>query len=179
MPGSTDPVGLFFNFQMLLIFDAEFTDLDRPVLISIGLASEDGKHVFYGEITRGLGWDNCSDFVTREVLPLLLGGQFTMSIEDLKNRLLTWLAGIPFDCTLACDSEIDMDLVRGLLGETWPARLNQKRYDLKPMMTTPEFGRAMIRCHQERGGKEHHALDDAWANRAGWISWRKAKQRPA
>ncbi len=164
---------------MLLFLDTEFTDLDHPELISIGLVSEDGAHAFYGEITRGHGWDSCSNFVTDEVLPLLCGGEFSMSTSDLKDRLFLWLQALPGAYTLAIDSQIDIELFRRLLDKEWPAKLHQKCYGLSHMLSTEKFSRAVIKCHQERGGKAHNAIDDAWANRAGWIAWRKDKQRPA
>lgn len=74
---------------MLLFLDIEFTCLPGLLLstppgagplntrvcqeakpISLAMASEDGKHSFYGEIERGKHWDwtDCSDFVMTDVL---------------------------------------------------------------------------------------------------------------
>jgi hypothetical protein len=170
---------------MLLFLDTELTDLSRagrpaPKLISIGLVSEDGKHEFYGEIEQGNGWTwlDCNDFVMIEVVPLLKGGEAAMSQAELKARLLAWLEAMPRSLTIACDSAFDMDFLKALLSQDWPAKLDQEWYDLRPMIDR-EFDQAVIQCHKERGTYEHNALDDAWANRAGWLAWRKMKQRPS
>lgn len=171
---------------MLLFLDTEFTDLPQtdkpaPKLISLALVSENGKDWFYGEIEQGNGWGfpDCSNFVMLEVVPLLKGGGFAMSPEDLKARLLAWLGAMPRNLTLACDSRIDVGFLRALLGQDWLAKLNQKMYDLRPMIDTSGGDRAVIRCHKERGTNAHNALDDAWANRAGWLAWRSSKRSPA
>lgn len=171
---------------MLLFLDTEFTDLPQagkpaPKLISLALVSEDGKDWFYGEIEQGNGWSlpDCSNFVMLEVVPLLKGGEFAMRPKDLKTKLLVWLGAMPRSQTLACDSYIDVEFLKALLGQDWPAKLNPKTYDLRPMIDTSDGDRAVIRCHKERGTNAHNALDDAWANRAGWLAWRSSKRSPA
>lgn len=174
---------------MLIFLDTEFTCLPNPVmpprLISIGLVSEDGKHEFYGEIERGQGWDwlDCSDFVMIEVVPLLRGGKFAMLPAALKARLLAWLGSLQGSLTLATDSYIDLEFLKVLLGQDWPASLNRKPYDLRPMLADEEsgriFDRAFIQCQKDRGGSEHNALYDAWGNRAGWMAWRRKQKKPA
>lgn len=178
---------------MLLFLDTEFTCLpgdllsklpgagalnetvcESPKLISIGLVSKDGKHEFYGEVERGAGWDfqDCSDFVMIEVLPLLKGGEFTMTPQELKARLIGWLKGIPGEHTLACDSRIDLELVRGLLGQDWPVCLKKYHYDLRMALAIgAPFDKAYLASFKKRGGSEHNALDDAYANLAGWKAW--------
>lgn len=99
-----------------------------PRLISIGLVSKDGRHEFYGEIRWGEGWEytDCSDFVMIVVVPLLKGGEFTAAPDELKARLLAWLEGLPADdLTLATDSYIDLEFLKALLGQDWPASLNR------------------------------------------------------
>ncbi|HRK78248.1 MAG TPA: hypothetical protein PLQ95_06880 [Thiobacillus sp.] len=176
---------------MLLFLDTEFTcipgnllskipgagDLNEtvckfPKLISIGLVSKDGKHEFYGEVERGTGWDflDCSDFVMIEVVPLLKGGEFVMTPAVLKDRLIAWLESIPGEHTLACDSKIDLELVRGLLGQDWPESLAKHHYDLCSAFGDA-FDQAFLASLRKRGGSEHNALDDAHANLAGWKAW--------
>lgn len=176
---------------MLLFLDTEFTCIPgdllskipgagslnetvckSPKLISIGLVSKDGKHEFYAEVERGKGWDflDCSDFVMIEVLPLLKGGEFTMTIAELKDRLIGWLKSIPGEHTLACDSRIDLELVRGVFGQDWPACLKQYHYDLRSSFCDA-FDQAFLTSLRRRGGSEHNALDDAHASLAGWRAW--------
>lgn len=181
---------------MLLFLDSEFTCIPgdllsklpgagalnetvckSPKLISIGLVSKDGKHEFYGEVERGTGWDfiDCSDFVMIEVLPLLKGGDFTMTPAELRTKLIAWLEGIPGEeHTLACDSKIDLELVRGLFGQDWPANLVKHHYDLRSAFGEA-FDRAFLASLRKRGGSEHNALDDAHANLAGWRAWVRRK----
>jgi len=183
---------------MLLFLDTEFTCIPgdllsklpgagalnetvckMPKLISIGLVSKDGKHEFYGEVERGgAGWDflDCSDFVMIEVLPLLKGGEFTMKAAELKSRLIGWLGSIPGEHThtLACDSKIDLELVRGLLGQDWPANLAKHHYDLLSAFGDA-FDQAILASLRKWGGSEHNALDDAHANLAGWRAWIRRK----
>lgn len=172
---------------MLLFLDTEFTCLPgdflnetvcrQPRLISIGLVSKDGKHEFYGEIERGTGWDfkDCSDFVMLEVLPLLKGGEFAMEPVELKKKLIAWLESMPGEHTLACDSRIDLDLVRGLLGQDWPANLVKHHYDLRSAFGDA-FDQAFLASLRKRKGSEHNALDDAHANLAGWRAWIRRKR---
>jgi len=176
---------------MLLFLDTEFTCLPgdllskipgagalsetvcmTPKLISIGLVSKDGKHEFYGEVERGEGWDflDCSDFVMIEVLPLLKGGECAMKADELKARLIGWLESIPGEHTFACDSKIDLELVRTLLGQDWPANLVKHHYDLRSAFGDA-FDQAFLASLRKRGGNEHNALDDAHANLAGWKAW--------
>ena len=176
---------------MLLFLDTEFTCMpgDRPSklpgagalsetvcktpkLISIGLVSKDDKHEFYAEVERGTGWDlmDCSDFVMIEVLPLLKGGECAMKADEIKARLIAWLESMPGEHTLACDSKIDLELVRGLLGQDWPACLVKHHYDLCSAFGDA-FDQAFLASFKKRGGSEHNALDDAWANLAGWKAW--------
>lgn len=165
---------------MLLFLDTEFTCLPNPVmsprLISIGLVTEDGKHEFYGEIRRGEGWEytDCSDFVMIEVVPLLKGSEFAMTPTELKARLLAWLNTMPGGLTPATDSYIDLEFLKALLGQDWPASLNREPNDLRPLLAEEEsgriFDRAFIAAQRDRGGSEHNALDDAWGNRAGWMA---------
>lgn len=173
---------------MLPFLDTEFTCLPgdllnetvcrQPKLISIGLVSKDGKHEFYGEIERGTGWDlnDCSDFVMAEVLPLLKGREFTMAPAELKKKLIAWLESMPGEHTLACDSRIDLDMVRGLLGQDWPANLVKHHYDLRSAFGDA-FDQAFRASLRKRGGSEHNALDDAHANLAGWKAWIRVKRR--
>lgn len=71
--------------HMLVFLDTEFTDLDSPRLISIGLVAQDGQQ-FYGELTD---WklQECSSFVIEAVLPHLEGGSIAISRESLQGAL--------------------------------------------------------------------------------------------
>jgi hypothetical protein len=90
---------------MLLIFlDTEFTEFYNPDLISLGLASLNGKE-FYAEVpfTR----PSCSQFVLDVVLPLL-SGAFQVPIDDLHKNILNWFDSIREDNpVIICFDSID------------------------------------------------------------------------
>ena len=164
---------------MLLFIDTEFTNLAPPApkLISLGLVSEDGRHAFYAEIEQGEEWDipDCSAFVVKEVLPLLKATDSCQVANRyaLKHRLLPWLDALPGagPHRIACDSQYDVFLLQQVVGDDWPAILDKKIVDLNVRMDPHGlFEHAFADCLLRRGAKAHNALDDAYANRAGWLA---------
>ncbi|WP_374605577.1 hypothetical protein [Niveibacterium sp.] len=158
---------------MLIFLDTEFTDFIDCDLISIGMASEDGAHVFYAE--RGdyrHEWANA--FVKDAVLPYLGESAETVcSRNELRTRLWAWFAALPRHVQIACDSQHDQDLLWDAFGEGLPANLDRKRYELAHLIDTTVFHAAVCNYHA-RHGRWHHALHDAQANRAGWLAWMSA-----
>ena len=76
---------------MLIFFDTEFTGLtDNPKIISIGLVAENGRE-FYAELSDTYHDDDLSDFTREYIVPLLMGGKFTLTQSELKARLKTWI----------------------------------------------------------------------------------------
>lgn len=163
---------------MILFLDTEFTGLGQrwPRLISIGLVSEDGQHEFYAELNAKDYIEKCSPWVKENVLPFLDGGNYEMQPDELRQRLAAWI------CTLgtvqiATDSQIDFDLIRATL-DPWPANI-----DLKPLFlhfdadTGERFNLAVEKAIAE-GLRQHHALDDAKANRLGWLASNSDIERP-
>ena len=159
----------------LIFFDTEFTDLHRDaLLISIGLVSEDGR-TFYAELSDGdaCHYDKAGDFAKVEVLPLLEGGDCLMTMAELAKRLAAWLAAFAEPVQLATDSETwDWRWVQQIFQKpgTWPANL-----DSKPLILQfdAEEGARFADAVQgafDAGLRQHHALDDAVANRAGWFA---------
>jgi hypothetical protein len=159
---------------MLIFFDTEFTDLHREAkLISIGLVAEEGERTFYAELSDTYLPKDCGEFTRLDVLPLLEGGDVRVSMQDLGRHLLTWLEAFGEPVTLACDSLAwDWPWVQAIFGEldTWPANL--ARY---PLLLTinylndyDQFIEAVETAFSTL--RRHHALDDAKANRLGWIA---------
>jgi hypothetical protein len=72
---------------MRIFLDTEFTSLESPKLISIGMVSEDGKE-FYREFSDGWELVECTLFVIGWVLPWLSGGKVGETLSrDLDKHL--------------------------------------------------------------------------------------------
>lgn len=160
---------------MLIFFDTEFTDLCMdPRLISIGLVAEDGERSFYAELSDTYQLTDVGEFARLAVLPLLEGGEALMAMPDLALRLGNWLESFGEPVKLATDSlSWDWPWIQELFRTpwTWPENL-----DNKPLLITinylvdfDKFEVAVENAFAE-GLRRHHALDDAKANRMGWIA---------
>lgn len=162
---------------MVLIFiDTEFTGLrvENQALLSIGLVSGDGLHEFYAEVPEGDGWtrSDCEDFTLDEVLPLMWGGDYEVSSDDLPSRIRTWFESLPETCFIASDNQVDVRFLIKAMGSGWPENLDHKWIDIGRMVGSPAFDKAVDRyLKAEQGRHAHHALTDARANREGWLEW--------
>lgn len=159
---------------MLIFFDTEFTDLGvDPRLISIGLIAEDGERTFYAELSDTYEPKDCGDFARLAVLPKLEGGDARMSLHELGERLVVWLQAFGEPVTLATDSLAwDWPWVHDIFGELgiWPDNLAPKPL-LLTMNYLIEYDRFVDAVEMAfRSLRRHHALDDAKANRLGWIA---------
>ena len=72
-----------------IYFDTEFSDFNKPALISIGLVG--GGREFYAELNDTYDEVMCSGFVRSDVLPLLDGKSAEMGIYDLRSKLKDWI----------------------------------------------------------------------------------------
>lgn len=156
---------------MILFLDTEFTGLGQrwPRLISIGLVSEDGQHSFYAELATESYMDNCSAWVRENVLPLLDGGDRIMQPDELRQRLAEWI-GAQGAMQIACDSkDFDFAYLRAIL-DPWPANIDPKSLALKFDADRGERFNDAVEKSFAGGLRRHHALDDAKANRLGWIA---------
>lgn len=159
---------------MLIFFDTEFSDLSVDSrLVSIGLVSEDGEHEFYAELSDTYEIDDCGEFTKLTVLPLLEGGSARMTMRELALRLGSWLEGFEQPVTLATDSLAwDWPWIQKIFGEigTWPANLVMQPLllNMNYLVEYDNFVEALEKAHREL--RWHHSLDDAKANRLGWIA---------
>ncbi len=164
--------------MFLIFFDTEFTDLGvDPRLISIGLVAEDGERSFYAELTDTYQPADCSEFARMAVLPQLEGGVVRMSLAELGERLEAWIAAFDVPVQLATDSLAwDWPWVQEIFDELgrWPSNL-----ETKPLVLPrePAFNLAVETAFEKpKDGssatrlRRHHALDDAKANRLGWLA---------
>lgn len=158
------------NNTALIFFDTEFTELGvNPRLISIGLISEDGKQSFYVELSDTYKKTDCSDFAEEFVLPLLQGGEVLMSMRELSNQLSEWIQAFNRPVMLVTDSLAwdwpwIIEIFDGL--NTWPINLNRTPFILELTIQLNNAKDLAV----GRGLRKHHALDDAKANRLGYLA---------
>lgn len=159
---------------MLIFFDTEFSDLCvDPRLISIGLIAEDGERTFYAELADTYQPKDCGEFTRLAVLPLLEGGDTVLTMHDLTLRLGAWLEDFGEPVTLATDSlGWDWPWIQEIfhIAGTWPGNLARS-----PLLLTinylNDYDRFVEALEQPFSSlRRHHALDDAKANRLGWIA---------
>jgi hypothetical protein len=163
---------------MLVFLDTEYTGLCQPLpkLISLGIVTEDGHREFYVELEDTWKPEDCTDFVQQEVLPLLGGA--AMSLLEARERLLEWFAASSREVRVACDSMTDFRFLLELFGESKPCNLAATPFDLRPLIDTSVYHKAVLK-HYRNDDREHHALVDARAYRRGWLAWmdeHKARQ---
>lgn len=164
---------------MQIFFDTEFTSLDdfSPDLISIGLINESGTRTFYAELTDTFTLPQCSSFVRETVLPLLEGGAARMTMHELTLRLGGWLDDFEEPVQLATDNGTwDWPFIERIFQTpgTWPENLARE-----PALLTMNYlldydafaaATAIGDAFAAGGLRQHHALDDARANRLGWLA---------
>ena len=148
---------------MIVFVDTEFTDHQRPKLISAGLVTEDGRHECYAE-TNDFATAECSDFVREFVLPLLAGGSVASSKKTLGRRVVAWLARVRTgqDVVILVDYATDWYLLAEAIAEVpnW----------LSAQATSAISGLALETYFERPGVQRHHALHDARALRHAWIA---------
>lgn len=159
---------------MLVFFDTEFSDLGiDPRLVSIGLVSENGERTFYAELSDTYQVKDCGEFTKLVVLPLLEGGDKALSMHELTLRLGNWLEDFDEPVTLATDSlSWDWPWIQEIfyIDGTWPA--NVARRPLLLSMNYLNDYDCFIEAVEKAFSslRRHHSLDDAKANRLGWIA---------
>jgi hypothetical protein len=166
-----------------IFIDTEFTQLSREArLISLGAVTEAGEE-FYCEVAT-VEPAECSEFVRRIVLPLLEGGPVACPRAEFVQRFAAWLAGFA-DPLLLSDSDWDIYVVRDLLTGS-PSRLPGSvslpsaggSVSATLLMLRPLTGTALatfdaaVAAHFARDPRQHHALVDARALRAGVLATR-------
>jgi hypothetical protein len=162
---------------MRVWLDTEFSDLLDPMLISVGLAAEDDT-TLYVELAEGQCgyWSReiCSEFVRDVVIPLLEpatalpAAECSVRIRAYLEHLVEAGGG---ELEAIVDYSVDADLVQSLLGEPVPG----VRWTVQPLT---ELGQLYADRELERS-RQHHALDDAIAFRAGGIAERVPEPTPS
>ena len=171
---------------MLVFLDTEFTDLLNPELLSLGLVTLDGRE-FYAELdlTSDLGQTRVkasSDFVRYGgvldmwgLVPGAIGTEW-----ELGRRTGEWLLGLAAEAgtriEVAFDYSVDYELVEWAVRDAglWDqVREVVLPVNVNPITSTITGELAAEVCFRElgqRGLKRHHALADALALRAAYLS---------
>jgi hypothetical protein len=156
---------------MLIFLDTEYTDEHRRELVSVGMVTQDGQRLIYLERTD-FSRISCSRFVVQNVLPHLGNDVAALcTMPELGHRLRAWFQTLPRHVQLACDSPIDRDLLLTAVGGAVPFNVSPMLYDLRPLIDTTVYDKAVARYHEHPAHPWHHALHDALAHRAGWLAW--------
>jgi hypothetical protein len=156
------------NEAVLIFLDCEFTDFIQCDLISIGMVSEDGRYLFYAERSDfEQGW--CNPTVRANILPLLDGSN-VVTRDELAAQLRAWFATLSRQVVIGCDHRTDWDLLLDALDGELPPNVTSQWRDLRYLNDNPAFNNAVNRFHSLPNQPWHHALRDAEAHRAGWVS---------
>lgn len=145
---------------MRIFIDTEFSDFVNPELISIGLVTDCGEDEFYAELPVNLS--RCNDFVLAIVLPQLChlpGVLYDRS--QLRIRLIEWLNKFEKEApvVISYDYEGDWILFCDLVSNDIPEWISGE--NIYQNIDAVALQRFFI----ERKVKDHHALNDAKANR--------------
>lgn len=167
----------------VVFLDCEFTDLQRPQLLSLGLVSGRGQE-FYAEYTlegahgRAL-LKSAVGFVHRHVAPFWgrVANAQVAAPAEFGARLAQWLHGLEGTVDVAYDYGRDFDLLEGVLRESghW-AELEHKLqpthvgylWGAQAALDAAETYWKQSRAHT--GLDRHHALADAHALKAAYLA---------
>ena len=155
---------------MRVWLDCEFTSIDDPAMLSVGMVSDDGRECYIELLDDELE-RRSSNFVRQQVLPLLgrLGGARVESYHDLCWRLTAYLRALAGSVELCYDYKTDRELVQHALersphwselGVTWRNVSIETCSD-----NAQEAMDAMFVAAEHAGLGRHHALVDARALR--------------
>jgi hypothetical protein len=162
---------------MQVFLDTEFTQLQQPELISVGLVSELG-HEFYAELAD-FPREKCSEFVRAEVLPLF--GRVEGALCDksgLTRRLRDWFLSLGEPAIVIFDYDVDWQLLSLAFrfdGGSPPTSIDTPLCLSGLIVTDPIYQEAFNRSLSEAWPR-HHALADARAIHAGYRAWRIANE---
>lgn len=108
-----------------IFLDTEFTSLEEPCLISLGLIADNNQQIYL----ESNDWQlkRCSNFCNQKVIPLLNKNELASSPKVIETKLTQWLS--QFDnVTIMVDNNIDIRLFVNLF-ENLPSNINQA-YDI-------------------------------------------------
>ena len=166
---------------MIVFFDTEFTTLNKNGirrLISIGCIAQNGSE-FYAELSDTYHEGLCSEWVIRNVLPLLQGGECRMSEADLAVRLKKWVEALDKEVIFRSDSPgVDWPWVEQLFTfyGCWPKNMkrNPGAMSFDENRQHHRFNVGLQSFWKDNITRQHHALVDA---RSLLFAWKFAIRR--
>ena len=135
------------------------------------LISENGAHEFYAELSDTYTESDLSEFSISHVTPLL-NGKSLLTFNELTIQLSAWLSGINAEIILASDnSSWDWPFIEEIFKQSWPHNLNEECFLLNMnYIQNYDVYVDAVEFAFKLGFKKLHALDDAKANRIGWLT---------
>lgn len=157
----------------MVFLDTEFTNLQNPQLISIGLAAESGEGLY---LEVPFSYPTTSKFVRDTVIPLLdHSPESFCSHPHLAGRLIEWLDRLrdpDVTVLLAYDHDYDWRLFLSAIA-------NRQQVSMRNTLIWNNLDDLTVkRYYDDTGEAPHHALHDARANRAGYCVEKPPKNIP-
>lgn len=167
---------------MRLFFDCEFSSFATDAqLISIGAVSECGGHTYYAELDTWLP-EVCSEFVLTVVIPLLEHPpESRVSSTACRDSFIAWVQTLGEPIELVADSDWDWRMIQSLLGSRLHLHSPRSGW-IDPIATDRiallfrQFDTLAAELVFQKAasgtyiGRQHHALVDAMALRAGVLA---------
>ena len=155
---------------MRIFLDTEYTNIVRPLLISVGFVTEDGRE-FYAELTDGRDLAACSTFVTEYVLPLLQAVPAArLTRIELRQQLPEWVRSLGESATIIYDLCADWRVLSAVFDDC-PNQFGLEGRYLKWHDSPMEQRFAeLYEAWFDQNGPRHHALVDARALRAAVLA---------
>lgn len=154
---------------MRCFLDTEYTNTDRPVLISVALVAEDGRE-YYAEATDGWALDDCSPFVIENVLPHLgKNPNVAATRAEIRASLPRWLSSFAEPTSIIYDLRADWQVL-GALFDNLPnqAGLHGQFLRWREPAMAERFQQRTDAWFADHGPR-HNALIDARGFRTGII----------
>ncbi len=156
---------------MKVFFDTEFTNLETPQLISIGLVSEFGDEI-YVVFDRFLV-SNCSAVVRNNVLPILdIDNPMRLTPDKAVRCLEGWFKDLrkhrdePIE--LISDASVDFELLPQMLKDCIQPVTYRTIWDAVPSADMRPVIDRWINKYRREIGISHHALSDARVLKLAW-----------
>lgn len=146
---------------MLIFVGTEFTSLDEPYLISVGLVTEDGRELYFE--LAGVSPAVCAPFVQNTVLPLLDGPVLTPA--QAAKAVAEFLSPYREVRFFSDAPRYDVELLRPFLpgGLVISVAVPSFETEADEQAYEEAYSQAFA-----KGLRRHHALDDARAMRTAF-----------
>ncbi len=156
---------------MKVFFDTEFTNLETPHLISIGLVSEFGDEIYVVFDTFSVS--DCSAFVRSNVLPILdIDNPIRLTPDKAVRRLVGWFKDLrkhrKESIDLISDASIDFELLPQILKDCIQPVTYRTLWDAVPSADIRTVMDRWINKFRQEIGIPHHALSDARVLKLAW-----------